>query len=227
MPTPITRSQITIRSATVADLPEIRNVSLDIYDRKSSIWRYVGLRAKDYLPVYEQIERHMDLNTCAIAVLPNGNVVGFFITLPWVAKLDFTNANKASRDVHGILHSMDSWFLDNVLAKKRRSPKTVLRLLANGTADGYEGLGLNQALRSYAVAKAIQAGWDMLVAETAEPMVQRLLRDVDKFDFGSQVLYDEFEIDGQRPFKGRRGGVVLFYTDLASQLSSKKPVARL
>ncbi|KAF9038131.1 hypothetical protein BJ165DRAFT_1500951 [Panaeolus papilionaceus] len=217
MPRPKNVPQISIRSLTAADLPALRQFTLDVYPQKSSLWRYAGLTAEGYLPVYEQLERFLDLETTAIAHLPNGEIVGSFLTTPFKALFDLHTANEACRAVHGILHCMDSWISENILSKRNQSEERVLHIVGNATANGYDGLGLNKRLRNHSLTKAREGGWEMVVAETGEPIVQHLMRDVDKFDVGTQMPYDNFELDGRRPFQGRTGGVMFFYSELAKR----------
>ncbi|KAF9038130.1 hypothetical protein BJ165DRAFT_1408047 [Panaeolus papilionaceus] len=214
MPRQKTSSRISIRSLSVADFHTLRVLSLDLFTKKSSLWRYAGLTAEGYLPVYDQLEKFMDLETSAIAHLPNGDIVGFFITTPFDARFNLSMANDACRAVHGILHCMDSWILENILSKQKHCEKRVLHIVGNATANGYDGLGLNKQLRNYSLMKAREGGWEMVVAETGEPIVQHLMRDVDKFDVAAHMPYDNFEIDGKRPFQGRAGGIMFFYSEL-------------
>ncbi|KAF8162806.1 hypothetical protein B0H34DRAFT_693016 [Crassisporium funariophilum] len=206
--------EVTIRPATVDDLPTLRSLVTNIFIQKETLNVHLKFSFEAWATCYDELTRFIDLNTSMVADTSTDGIVAFFLCAPFDAPLDETKIHPDIAPANQVIFSLDAYFKEQFAHVPM---KNVLHCLTGGTTDKYERKGISRKLRAATLERATAAGWGMAVVECTSPITQHLMRDVFGFTVGKEIVYDDFEHAGKQPFKGLKGSAMLLYKVLEQE----------
>ncbi|KAF9039166.1 hypothetical protein BJ165DRAFT_1496555 [Panaeolus papilionaceus] len=211
-------SKFVIRSLRKADLATIRDLFTKEFVYHEPAASHLRFTEPEFYKLYDRFALHLDLSTSVVAEEIHedkrqpSEIVSSHINIPLAAPVDLEGLAEPV-PLMKLFDELHKPF-DDVLRKASISEERVLHPLMGATKEEYHGKGVYKEVQAFFGQQMIRhPKWDAAVAECTSPITRHLMTKHFGWTEEKFIGYEDFEVDGQRPFEGLEGGVALVWKD--------------
>ncbi|PPQ99383.1 hypothetical protein CVT24_009213 [Panaeolus cyanescens] len=212
-------SRYIIRTLRKSDLAAVRDMVIKTFVYHEPAGRHLRFTEPEFYKLYDRFAPYINFNTSAVAEVVHEDskarhlgVVSCHISVPLSAPVDLEDLSEP-RLLLGVFDELHKPFED-ALKKRMISHDRVLHSLIGATKAEYHGKGVyKKVLAHFSEQVERDARWDAAVAECTSPITRHLKITQLGWKEECFIRYEDYEVDGKRPFAGLKGGASLVWKE--------------